>query len=60
MDDDISTDPIKVASVRGAVVILEPQGPVALSPLAALESSKRLLEAALRVLRGEVEVPDEH
>lgn len=55
MADDVSTVPIHVAAVRGAVVILAPQGPVALSPLAALESSQRLLDAAQRVLKGEVD-----
>lgn len=59
MATGVSNDPIEVAAAPGAVVILAPQGPVALSPLAALESSRRLLEAATCVLTGEVEDPEQ-
>lgn len=58
MVDDPSDRAIDVAMGPGAVVILT-QGPVALTPMAALESARLLLEAAHKVMAQAPDREDE-
>lgn len=59
MAEDVSNQPIEVTAVPGAVVILAPQGPVALTASAALRSAERLIDAATRVMHGQVQPPSQ-
>lgn len=52
MADDLCDLPIEVVALGEAVVILAPQGPVALTAWAALQSAQRLVDAARSVLDG--------
>jgi ABC-type enterobactin transport system permease subunit len=58
MVDDLTDRALDVAVSPGAVVVLT-QGPVALTPMAALQSAHRLLEAADQAMAQSPESEDE-
>ena len=58
--DKPTDDPIEVVPVPGGVVVMGPRPGALLTPHAAIRSAERLLEAATRVMTGQVEpLPDD-
>lgn len=54
-DDRPSNNPMEVVAVPGAVVVLGPPAGAVLTAHAAIQSAQRLLEAATRVMNGQVQ-----